>query len=122
MITQQTSQAGRESVTGAPQATGRLACIKLAVDVHAAKYKVVRQLGDLPAQPAQTFSPAQFLEFARKQLGLAEKVWCCYEAGPTGFCLHRQLTALGLATLVACPPAWMPTSARSTMIATTPGP
>jgi transposase len=103
MITQQASQAGRESVTGAPNPTRRLACIKLAVDVHAAKYKVVRQLGDLPGQPAQTFSPPQFLEFARKQLGLAEKVWCCYEAGPTGFCLHRQLTALGVATLVVVP-------------------
>jgi transposase len=103
MITQQASQAGRESVTGAPNPTSRLACIKLAVDVHAAKYKVVRQLGDLPGQPAQTFSPPQFLEFARKQLGLAEKVWCCYEAGPTGFCLHRQLTALGVATFVVVP-------------------
>jgi transposase len=103
MTAQQTSQAGRESVTGTPKPTRRLACIKLAVDVHAAKYKVVRPLGDLPAQPAQTFNPPQFLEFARKQLGLAERVWCCYEAGPTGFCLHRQLTALGVAALVIVP-------------------
>ena len=87
-------------MTGTPQPTRKLACIKLAVDVHAAKYKVVRQLGDLPAQPAQTFTPEQFLEYARKQLGLADKVWCCYEAGPTGFWLHRKLTALGVAALV----------------------
>jgi len=103
ITTKQTSQAGRESVTGTPPPTRKLACIKLAVDVHAAKFKVVRQVGDLPAQPAQTFTPETFPQFARKQLGLAEKVWCCYEAGPTGFWLHRQLTALGVEALVVVP-------------------
>ena len=62
MITsQQTSQAGRESVTGTTQPPRKFACIKMAVDVHATKYKVVRQLGDLPGQPAQTFTPEKFL-------------------------------------------------------------
>ena len=99
----QTSQAGRESVTGTPNTARKLACIKLAVDVHVSKYKVVRQLGDLSAQPAQTFSPEQFLNFADKQLALADKVWCCYEAGPTGFWLHRALTKRGLEALVVVP-------------------
>jgi transposase len=99
----QTSQAGRESVTGIRNPAQKLACIKLAVDVHVSKYKVVRQLGDLSAQPAQTFSPEQFLGFARKQLELADKVWCCYEAGPTGFWLHRELTKSRLQALVVVP-------------------
>jgi transposase len=101
--TQQTSQAGRESVTGIHNTAGKLACIKLAVDVHAAKFKVVRQLGELSAQPAQTFTPEQFLKFASKQVELADKVWCCYEAGPTGFWLHRKLTQLRLQVLVVVP-------------------
>jgi len=101
--TQQTSQAGRESVTGIHNTTKKLACIKLAVDVHVAKFKVVRQLGDLPAQPAQTFTPEQYLKFASRQLELADKVWCCYEAGPTGFWLQRELTKRGLQALVVVP-------------------
>lgn len=101
--TQQTSQAGRESVTGIHNTAGKLACIKLAADVHAAKFKVVRQLGELPAQPAQTFTPEQFVKFASKQLEVSDKVWCCYEAGPTGFWLHRRLTQLGLQALVVVP-------------------
>jgi transposase len=105
MNTKTTSQAGRESVTGTQPSTStrKIACIKLAVDVHAAKYKVSRQLGDQPPQPVQTFTPQGFLSFVKKQLTLAEQVWCCYEAGPTGFWLHRQLVSLGVKSLVVVP-------------------
>lgn len=97
------SQVGREPVTGTLNATQKITCIKLSVDVHAAKYKVVRQLGDLPFQPVQTFQPAEFLKFAEKQLGLAAQVYCCYEAGPTGFWLHRELNRLGVKNIVVVP-------------------
>src|ERR1700676_5191437 len=101
--TQQTSQAGRESVTGIHNTTMQLACIQYAVDAHVAKFKVVRHLGDLSAQPAQTFTPEKYLKFASSQLELADKVWCCYEAGPTGFWLQRELTKRGLQALVVVP-------------------
>lgn len=100
MNTKANSQAGRESETGPQATTQKIAVIKLAIDVHAAKYKVARQLGDLPIQPAQTFTPEAFLGFARKQLNQAEKVVCCYEAGPTGFWLHRNLEAMNITNLV----------------------
>ena len=106
MHTKTTSQARRESVTGTAvqsQQAQKIAVIKLAVDVHAAKYKVCRQLGDLPAQPVQTFTPQEFLRFAEKQLAQAQTVYCCYEAGPTGFWLHRKVTHLGLQSLVVVP-------------------
>jgi transposase len=90
-------------VTGALNTTRKLACIKLSVDVHAAKYKVARQLGDLPTQPPQTFEPEQFIAFARKQVDLADRVWCCYEAGPTGFWLQRALSGLGIQAMVVVP-------------------
>jgi transposase len=40
---------------------------------------------------------------ASKQKDLARQVFSCYQAGPTGFWLHRQLTALGLRNYAVCP-------------------
>jgi len=54
-------------------------------------------------QPPQRFKPADFLEWAGKQKSLAKEVISCYEAGPTGFWLHRRLTTLGLRNYVVCP-------------------
>jgi transposase len=81
----------------------KVPCIKLTADVHAGKYQVVRQIGDQPLQPAQAFSPDGFVEFAKKQLSSADKVWCCYEAGPTGFWLQRRLEQFGISCIVAVP-------------------
>jgi hypothetical protein len=55
--------------------------IKLGIDVHADSYRVVRQLDHATPQPAQKFTPQDFLVW-RKQLTLAEQVYSCYEAGP----------------------------------------
>ena len=54
-------------------------------------------------QPPQTFKPTDFLVWAKKQMALAKEVISCYEAGPTGFWLHRQLTAVGIRNYVVCP-------------------
>jgi len=80
--------------------------IKLGVDVHADRYVVVRQIGGGAPQPAQGFSPAQFLEWAQKQVALAKRVYSCYEAGPFGYSLHRQLAALGVTNYVVRPRDW----------------
>lgn len=80
--------------------------IKLGIDVHAASYRVVRQVDHATPQPAQKFSPAGFLEWAQKQLTLAEHVHSCYEAGPFGYGLHRALEALGIHNLVIRPQNW----------------
>src|SRR6266567_4249776 len=37
------------------------------------------------------------------KLGMAERVYSCYEAGPGGFVLHRQLTELGVTDYVVAP-------------------
>ena len=42
------------------------------------------------AQPAQRFTPEQFLAFVRKQLVRGEAVHSCYEAGPFGAPLGRR--------------------------------
>jgi transposase len=77
--------------------------IKLAMDVHAASIVVVRMVDGAKPQPPQTFKPADFLAWAKKQVALAQEVVSCYEAGPTGFWLHRKLTALGVRNYVVCP-------------------
>jgi len=81
-------------------------CIKLGIDVHADSYRVVRQVDHATPQPAQTFTPKDFLAWARKQLAQAEQVHSCYEAGPLGYGLHRALTALGIRNVVIRPQNW----------------
>jgi transposase len=80
--------------------------ILLGLDVHADSITVVRQIDGVMPQPAQTLSPARFLDWVRRQKGQAESVWSCYEAGPFGYGLHRQLEGLGVRNLVVCPQSW----------------
>ena len=80
--------------------------IKLGIDVHADSYRVVRQLDSASPQPAQKFTPTEFLRFAHKQLALAQEVHSCYEAGPFGYVLHRELLKMGIANVVVRPQNW----------------
>ena len=80
--------------------------IKLGIDVPADSYRVVRQVDHATPQPAQKFTPAAFLEWAKKQRELAQEVHSCYEAGPFGYGLHRQLEQLGIHNLVVRPQNW----------------
>jgi len=75
-----------QTVTGV-----RAGVIKLGLDVHASSIAVVRQVDAQVAQPAQKFTPEQFLGFARRQCERAEQVHSCYEAGLFGYVLHRYL-------------------------------
>src|SRR5271165_7298303 len=54
-------------------------------------------------QPVQSFSLEKLLLFGYKQLGLAEKVYAVYEAGPLGYVLYRKLRELGIEALVCAP-------------------
>jgi transposase len=85
------------------QAAKRYRRIKLGLDVHADWIVVVRILDDSRPQPAQKFSPASFLAWAKSQLEQAEEVHSCYEAGPFGYVLHRQLVTLGIHNVVVQP-------------------
>lgn len=84
----------------------RAGVTKLGLDVHASSIVVVRQSDAQGSQPAQHFSPEQFLGFVRRQLARADAVHSCYEAGPFGYVLHRQLEALGVHNLVVRPRDW----------------
>lgn len=80
--------------------------IKLGIDVHADSYRVVRQIDHDTPQPAQKFTPAGFLAWVAKQMALAEQVHSCYEAGPFGYSLHRQLLEMGVGNVVVRPQNW----------------
>jgi transposase len=88
------------------QTAAKAKIIKLGVDVHADSYSVVRQIDNDTPQPAQKFLPVDFLKWAVKQLQLAEKVHSCYEAGPFGYSLHRQLLNSGIQNIVVRPQNW----------------
>lgn len=77
--------------------------IKLGLDVHADSIVVVRMLDQSGPQPAQKFTPAKFLEWVKSQLKLSDAVHSCYEAGPFGYGLHRQLLGLGVQNIVVQP-------------------
>jgi len=81
----------------------KLPTLKLGLDVHAETIVVVRILDHSGPQPAQKFTPAKFLAWVKQQVGLAEAVHSCYEAGPFGYSLHRQLVALGIHNVVVQP-------------------
>jgi transposase len=80
--------------------------IKLGIDIHADSFRVVRQIDNATPQPAQKFTPKDFLVWAKKQLELAEEVHSCYEAGPLGYGLHRTLLKLGIHNVVIRPQNW----------------
>ena len=77
--------------------------IKLGLDVHADLIVVVRMLDQSGPQPAQSFTPAKFIEWVKTQLDLAAEVHSCYEAGPFGYGLHRTLVELGVRNVVIQP-------------------
>jgi transposase len=82
---------------------GKCDVIKIGIDVHAHFVVATRQLDCSKAQPPQKFRPADFLLWIEKQLQLAGRVVTCYEAGPTGFWLHRELARRGVTNYVVCP-------------------
>jgi len=84
-------------------ANGQLSTIKLGLDVHADTIVVVRSLDQSAPQPAQKFTPAKFSQWIKTQLAQGQEVHSCYEAGPFGYTLHRQLLQLGVKNIVVQP-------------------
>lgn len=98
------SQEPNNSEVRAEQAANKkYQTIKLGLDVHADSIVVVRILDHSAPQPAQRFSWAKFGEWIKTQLALADAVHSCYEAGPFGYGLHRELLALGVKNVVVQP-------------------
>lgn len=80
--------------------------IKLGLDVHAGQITVCRQNGGLVPKPAQKKSWPEFLRWVEALAAGPAPVVSCYEAGPCGYGLHRQLTAWGITNHVVVPQRW----------------
>ena len=81
----------------------RYGVVKLAQDVHA--HSVVSSLqyeGQQPKAPRK-LDPEAHVHWVANLVAQSEKVYSCYEAGPTGFALHRRLTELGVENIVIAP-------------------
>jgi len=85
-----------------PQAK-RYGVVKLAQDVHAHFYvSCLQEEGQAPKAPRKR-DPQSHVKWVRELVGQSQQVYSCYEAGPTGFALHRQLTAMGVQNVVVAP-------------------
>jgi len=74
--------------------------IKLGMDLHARDVVVCVQLdGALPQRPQKMTTP-ELLALARGLLAAGRKVYSCYESGPCGYTLHRDLLAAGVTNYV----------------------
>jgi len=76
--------------------------LKLALDVHVQSI-VVAAMTEAVLKPVRHFRPADFLSWVESQRAAGWAIVSCYEAGPLGFTLHRQLAALGATNYVIRP-------------------
>ena len=80
--------------------------LKIALDVHLAAHVIAVQEDGCSPKPPQRFKPADFLKWIEQKLAVGFSIVTCYEAGPFGYGLHRQLTALGVTNHVIRPRNW----------------
>lgn len=93
-----------ESLTGNSFNRQSQLLLKIGIDVHLASYVFVVQEDGSHPKPAQRMAPEAFLAWIRKKLSEGKwKIVSCYEAGPLGYVLHRQLTAMGVTNYVIRP-------------------
>ena len=79
--------------------------IKLGMDLHAKDVVVSVQIdGALPLRP-QRMTATEVMELVRGLIAAGLKVYSCYEAGPCGYWLHRELLAAGAINYVIAPEA-----------------
>jgi transposase len=79
--------------------------IKVGLDVHAEKIAVCVQLDGATPQPAQLVLRESLLGWLQKLRAKhpGATVVSCYEAGPLGYALHRELLAAGITNYVVAP-------------------
>jgi len=102
------------SICAAPPAAQTLAApaaplpelMVMGIDVHLRQHVVCRKIDASSVQPAQRMKPEELVAWVVKQKSQARRIVCCYEAGPFGYTLQRQLAAQGITCHVVRPQDW----------------
>lgn len=86
-------------------ALSKVEVIKLGQDVHAAQITVVGQFDGSVPKPALKIPTDEYLDWVKrlKEQHPKTRIHACYEAGPCGYWLHRELTKLGVTNCVVAP-------------------
>jgi transposase len=79
--------------------------LNLGLDVHYRQVTVAMQEDGGRIKAAGKMSYADFLNWVRKKLEEGWEINSCYEAGASGYWLHRELVKLGVKNLVVVPKA-----------------
>ena len=82
------------------------AIVKFGLDVHGEQITVRRQVEGKLSQPAQALSWAKAKSWIIEHQKAGCKVYSCYEAGPCGYGLHRELEQAGVTNYVVAPQCW----------------
>jgi transposase len=99
-ITEQVMSLG-ESARAAREAGRPL--VKIGIDAHLSWLVIVEQCDEQPPKPARKISVEGLLQLVGEHRQAQREVFTCYEAGPLGFGLHRQLLKLGARNVVVRP-------------------
>lgn len=88
---------------GLPGSRGKL---KVAIDSHIESYSFCAMFEGQVPKPVQKIDREGLLEWMAKHRRQGWEVVTCYEAGPLGYGLHRDLTGLGIRNYVIRPRNW----------------
>src|SRR5271165_928122 len=79
--------------------------LKLGLDVHYRQVTVAMQEDGGRIKAAGKMRHVDFLNWVQKKLQEGWQIYSCYEAGASGYWLHRELVKLGVKNLVVVPKA-----------------
>jgi transposase len=80
--------------------------IKLGVDAHLDRYVLAIKVDESAPLRPRRFTLEQMLVFIGELKGKCAHLYCCYEAGPFGYGLHRRLESMGVTNHVIRPINW----------------
>src|ERR1700756_5344214 len=86
---------------------GEKRVLKLGLDMHYRQVTVAMQEDGGRVKAAGKKGHADFLNWVDKKLEESWEIYSCYEAGASGYWLHRQLEQMGVKNLVVVVPKAM---------------
>ena len=95
----------RDIISGASLVNYVNRVLNLGLDVHYRQVTVAMQEDGGRIKAAGKMGHVDFLNWVQKKLQEGWQIYSCYEAGASGYWLHRELVKLGVKNLVVAPKA-----------------